>query len=202
MKTIFTSLLTFFLVSLAWAATPGQELQKILNSVETIQANFTQKNYAGSKSGNKVIRSSQGTLAIKKPGKFRWDITSPSKVSMISNGKLVWIYDKNLKQATVKKVSKNSDTSPVMVLSNRIRLLGNYFHVWQKNGWYYLNPKYGNDDLKQVQLKFNGNRLSKMWIFDKLGQRSYLQFSNVRINQKLADGQFNFRPPKGVDIIR
>lgn len=199
MKTLLSSFLILLSVSITWAATPSQQLQKILNSVSSVQANFTQKDYAGNK---RVIRSSRGTLAIMKPGKFRWNITSPSKVSMISNGKLLWVYDQNLKQVTVKKVNKNQGSSPAMVLSNRVRLLGNYFRVWKKKGWYYLNPKYRNDELKQVQLKFNGNRLSQMWILDKLGQKSYLKFSNVRINRKLSNSQFNFQPPRGVDVIR
>lgn len=196
---IFLLIFIFAVINLSWAVTAGQELQDLLNSVHSMKANFSQKNYSGK---NTSARSLIGTMAILKPGRFRWDITTPSQVSMISNGKLLWIYDKNLAQVTIKKINQNEGSSPAMVLSNRIRLLANYFTVWKKNGWFYLNPKYKNDELKQVQLKFDGNRLEKMWIIDKLGQRSYLKFNNVQINQAINSSQFNFRPPKNVDIIR
>ncbi len=199
MRLLKAFIITMFFTSVATAATPGQQLQKLLNNTQSLTANFIQKNYGAN---GKVLQNLRGHFAMEKPGKFLWVITKPSEVKMVSNGQLLWIYQKNLKQVTVKKIDKNKGSSPAMVLSNRIRLLTNYFTVWKKGSWFYLSPRYSNDELKQVQLSFNKAKLNGMWILDKLGQKSYIRFSNVKLNRNLSDTQFTFKIPRDVDVIR
>ncbi len=199
MRKFLICLTLLMLNVLSFAATPAQQLQSLLNSISTMQANFSQKTY---NNGGRIVRSSTGTMALQKPGLFRWTITSPNNLIMVSNGKLLWVYDKSLAQVTVSSAKKAEANSPAIVLSKKIQLLSNYFIVFQKNGWYILNTRYKSDMLKQVQLKFSGQRLQQMSIFDNLGQHSLLSFSNIRVNQRLSSSQFTFQIPKGVDIVR
>lgn len=193
------TLLLFTFTAASYAVTPAQQLQNLLNSLSSMQANFTQKTY---NTRGKAVHASSGTMALQKPGLFRWNITSPRMLSMISNGKVIWVYDKSLAQVTVTNAKKAQANSPAVVLSNRIRLLSNYFIVFEKNGWYILTSRYKNDMLKQVQLKFSGQKLVQMRMFDNLGQNSSLTFSNVRVNQRLSLSQFTFTVPKGVDVVK
>lgn len=199
MKKFLLSFTLFILSAVTFAATPSQQLQSLLNSISSMQGNFTQQVY---NSHNRVIRSMSGTMALQKPGLFRWNITSPRPVSMVSNGKLIWVYDQALKQVTISNAKKAEANSPAAVLSNRIQLLSNYFIVFQKDGWFILNTRYKNDMLKQVQLKFSGQRLVQMRMFDNLGQHSQLTFSNVVVNRSLSRGQFTFQVPAGVDVVK
>lgn len=198
MKRIFFLLILVVTCSSTAYATAGEELQSLLNGVSTMTANFTEMAYGG----HKAEQQSSGTMELKKPGFFNWEVTSPSKIVMISNGRLIWYYDKALSQVTITPIKKNQNNSPAVILSNRIQLLSNYFIVWKKNGWFYLNPRYKNDSLKQVQLKFQGQLLVSMRIFDNLGQRIYINFNNVKVNIPLSSSRFKFSFPKGADTIK
>ena len=40
-----------------------------------------------------------------------------------------------------------------------------------------------------------------MHLLDSLGQRSSLEFNNVKMNPQLKNDMFTFVPPEGVDVI-
>ena len=182
----------------AFAARPGKQLQTLLKNMHTMQASFTQKVY---NTRGKVIRSSRGTMALQRPGQFRWQIKSPTQLIMVADGKRLWIYDKALAQVTVKNL-KRGGNNPAMILSGHIKLLTNYVRVQYAKGWFYLRPRYGGTLLKMIKLHFKGKKLQKMWLFDKLGQRSYFRFYNIKINKHVDKSLFRFKPPKGVDVIK
>src|SRR5689334_3252523 len=126
MKKLSLVVTLFLFTVVSYAITPGQQLQNLLNSISSMQANFSQHL---SNARGKYAKNSSGTMAIQKPGLFRWTITSPRYVNMVSNGKVIWIYDKSLQQVSISSVKKAQSSSPAVILSNRIRLLSNYFIV-------------------------------------------------------------------------
>lgn len=195
----FLTLLNFCTLGFAAYMTPGIQLQNVLKNTFSIQAGFTQKSYNGR---GRLLQTAKGSMAILRPGRFRWDIKSPRPMLMISQGKNLWIYEKRLKQATVQPVKKAIGSNPARILSGAGRALTNYFIVQYNKGWYSLKPRYSGSNIKLVRLQFRGKHISQMRLYDKLGQRSYLSFYNVRINQRIPASRFQFRPPKGVDIIR
>ena len=128
MKKIIFLIATLIINNVSYAATPSQTLQNFFNSIQSMTANFTQVTHAA----NHRVQKASGTLALMKPGLFRWNITKPSTITMVSNGKIIWMYDQSLAQVNISSVSKNQGSSPAIVLSNRVQLLSNYFVVWKK----------------------------------------------------------------------
>lgn len=193
------SLSVFTASALAANAHAGRQLTALLKHTHTMQATFSQKLYNGK---GVLIRSSRGTMALQRPGRFRWNISSPSPQLMVATGKHVWIYDKALKQATVIVQKSGAGRTPAAILSSKLDLLTNYFRVQHmKKGWYYLWPRYGGTQFRMIQLRFHHGKLQRMWLFDTLGQKSSLRFTHVRVNRRLNQSLFNFRPPAGVDVI-
>src|SRR5262245_25886114 len=80
------------------------ELQSIRNQLQSIQGHFNQRIY---NSRGQIKQSSQGSMAIARPGKFRWEITSPVRQTFVTDGRNVWIYDKDLAQVTVQKAGSD-----------------------------------------------------------------------------------------------
>ena len=97
-KKLITSRLAFSgfcicLVTMAsgvWAQDSNALLQEKLNAMRTMQASFKQIVRAD----QREISRSKGSMALERPGKFRWQTQSPMEQLVIADGSKIWIYDK------------------------------------------------------------------------------------------------------------
>ena len=107
------------------AATPAdgkQRAEQFLQGLEGLQAEFKQTlvDRAG-----EVTDESSGTLAIKRPDRFRWDYRDPHEQVIVSDGTRVWLYDADLEQVTVRKLDIALSSTPAMLLSGQGTLIAN-----------------------------------------------------------------------------
>src|SRR3989338_3432080 len=77
--------------------TAALELTQLLNGFSTFQAQFTQTT---TDVNHQVLQQSSGTMMLMRPGRFRWETQNPTHQIVITDGKTLWIYDVDLKQAT------------------------------------------------------------------------------------------------------
>ena len=67
-------------------------------------------------------------------------------------------------------------------------------------------PKAKDGQLQAVRVGFRANEkpagLAALEILDSFGQRSVLSFNQVEVNPKLPADSFQFKTPKGADVIR
>ena len=83
--------------------TAAKRLNDLLKNTKSMTASFTQTTKGAS--GGKLSAQNgtfKGTMQVERPSKFRWNITSPSEQLIVANGSTLWIYDKDLEQATSK----------------------------------------------------------------------------------------------------
>ena len=186
---------------LACSDTVSDALQAKLNAIRTMSATFNQ---VVSAKKREVSRSS-GTMALSRPGHFRWQTQNPMKQSVIADGRHLWVYDVDLEQVTVKKQDKGLGGTAALFLSGYNNTVTKDFDVTvkkQNNIHHYdLHAKSSKANFQQVQLTFQGNALSGMVLFDQLGQRTDVQLSQIKINPTLSKALFQFNTPKGVDVV-
>ncbi len=196
---IFSLLLVFFMMRIF--ADDANALAKHLMSFQTMTADFTQTVYD---ENHQVIQKNVGTMALSRPGKFRWAVETPNAQLLIADGAYLWIYDVDLSQATRQKLDKNKTTSPASLLSGSIENLEARFKVTQLNHTdnFKLVPKNKDDLFQSIVLSFTQNKLTHMQLMDNLGSLSLFEFNHVQIDAKMAPSVFQFTPPKNVDVIR
>ena len=68
--------------------------------------------------------------------------------------------------------------------------------------WVVATPKAKDGQLQSVRVGFRGDVLAVLEILDSFGQRSVIRFSKLDVNAALAADAFQFKPPKGADLIR
>jgi len=146
-----------------------------------------------------------GKLWIERPGKFRWDYTAPYEQEIVSDGKKLWIFDKDLEQVTARPINLSMENTPAVLLSDT-KPIGDAFTisdagVREKLNWTELTPKDPEASFTGILLGFSGSNLSKMFLKDNLGQTTELTFSNLKRNDKIASQKFVFTPPEGVDVF-
>lgn len=197
---LFALFLSLFSIS-ALAEDPASRLNSLLSNFHSMSANFTQQSTV--KGG---VKSQAGTMALQRPGKFRWEVTQPNHQIIVADGQNLWVYDVDLEQAARQSLMQDPN-SPAILLSGSIEEVENRFMIvdYRQEGnktFFQLKPKQGQEMVKSVELQFVNQKLSRMAVIDNLGARNIFYFYNVKINPSLSSRLFVFRPPKGVDVIQ
>ncbi len=202
------------LVFLNAPATSAQsELDQLINSLQakynklsSLAADFTQVYTAP---GERTRRES-GHLLLKKPGKMRWDYTSPEAKLFISDGRWLYEYVPAEKYATRSRVKEADDLrAPFAFLLGRGNLRRDFKHIEFASE----SPvKAGNKVLRMVpkravdfkelliEVEPNSLQLARLSIIETNSARSDFMFSNVRENVPVSANQFTFKAPPGVEV--
>lgn len=190
-----------WLTAIAFAQTSSDKLATALQGLATMQANFQQ---TSTDSYGKVLQKSVGSMALQRPGKFRWQTTSPNNQLILADGTYVWVYDTDLQQATRQTQNQtNRALNPAELLSGSITSLQQQFDISMPNAdKFILKPLDKKAMFKTIELDFQKGQLQRMRMIDNLGQTSLFNFSQIKVNQTLAPALFQFNPPKGTDIIK
>ena len=176
----------------------AQRLNKLLTNTKAMTANFSQTT-KGANSG-----TFKGSMTVQRPNNFRWETTSPSEQLIVANGSSLWIYDKDLQQATKQAVDSQVGNTPALLLSGDPSKIDSNFKItqpYENKNYYVLYPKSDSASFKNLSISFSGGKPVMMVLNDTLGQTTSIAFSNIKLNPKISSSQFKFTPPKGVDII-
>jgi outer membrane lipoprotein carrier protein len=189
------------------AAAETTALDLYLKGMTTWSADFVQTVIDGR---GKQAGVGRGRLLIVRPGKFRWEsspqgVTADAVQLLISDGRNLWFFDRDLEQATVKPLDQALPQSPAMLLAGGGNLRVS-FGV-QPNGkrdgleWVRVLPRDTKSDFREALFGFKSKELQRLIIVDKLGQRSTLSFTKVLRNTTIDPALLKFAVPAGVDLI-
>lgn len=185
----------------------AQAVDERYNHLHTLQAEFTEI-YRGAG----MERTESGTLWLKKPGKMRWQYRSPKEKLFVSDGKDAWFYVPGERQARRTAVKKLDDLrSPLAFLLGKTKLdkeLQGLSLVRDMaplaTGDVVLRgvPKSLTDRVSQVLLETTPEHwISRVLIEEVDGSVTEYRFSSQRENVAIADQQFQFIAPRGVEVI-
>lgn len=200
LRNVFTIVVLFIAVS---AEAGGiDRLREFVDGAKTLRAQFNQTvlDRAG-----KVTSESTGTMQFSRPGKFRWEYTKPFPQLIVGDGKKLWIWDSDLEQVTVKKLSESLGSSPAALLAgnNEIERSFTLIDGGNKDGidWLNAQPKDKDTTFESIRMGFSDAGLQSMELVDSFGQKTIIRFAKVEKNPKLAAELFTFIPPKGADVV-
>jgi outer membrane lipoprotein carrier protein len=197
--------ITLFLLAccstLSWSQIPAEVLQNKLNAMTTLNADFSQT----VKAKKRVVARSTGTMALQRPGRFRWNTIDPMQQLIVADGQKMWIYEKELEQITVKKQEKGLGGTAALFLSGYDNKVSNDFDVSEKEDGklmvFDLKAKAAKENFQRIKLTFNSSQLTALELYDQLGQITYVTLSHIKMNKQLPSTLFQFKPPKGVDVV-
>jgi len=197
------TLLLALVASGAAAATGGEgRLKGFLASVQALEAGFSQQVVD---SRGVVLEDSSGTVVMQRPGRFRWNYTRPFERDIVADGERIWLYEADLAQVTIRRLSASIGDTPAALLTGRESVLDRFdvARSWQEDGLAYVRlvPRSADADFAAVSLAFDGAVLRRLVLDDRLGQQTRIDLTDVRVNQKVPPDQFRFEPPAGVDVI-
>ena len=186
----------------ARAETPEQALAKFVDGVQTLQAGFTQTQ---TDERGETLGESSGAMTLARPGRFRWEYQSPTPQLIVTDGSKLWLYDRDLRQVTVRPAAEALQGTPAALLSQKQTLTGSFpvtdLGAEQGARRLRLTPKARDSDFQSVDLWLKAGTPVRMLFKDQLGGATDIRFSNIRSNGRVDAAQFRFQPPAGVEVI-
>jgi len=187
----------------------ARAIQRHYDTVRDFTADFEQAYVGGALRRRTVER---GTVAISKPGRMRWDYTSPEKKAFVSDGRQIYFYVPADKQVRVSPMPEGDRApTPILFLAGRGNLLRD-FRVEETTAPKDLRnvralslvPKQPEPDYESLTLVVDQKTfmLRRLIVTDAQGGTSTFTFTNMKENPGVPDARFTFQIPRGVDVIR
>lgn len=186
----------------------ASKVQQRYNGIKDFEGDFVQS-YEGGVLRTKTTE--RGALKIKRPGKIRFTYTKPERKEFVSDGVRLYTHLVADKQVIVGPAPSAEDGDvPAMFLAGRSDLARDYTPSFTAlpgaaPGLITLKlvPKNRNSEFESLGIGLDQKTLQIQFLTatDKQGGRSSFTFSNLKENRGLSDKEFEFRVPRGVDVV-
>jgi outer membrane lipoprotein carrier protein len=149
----------------------------------------------------------EGSVVLAKPGRMRWSYETPDESLLVTDGKVVWMYDPLLEEAQrLPDAAGLLSGAAVRFLMGEGDLLASFAvstpDCAARPVRLELVPR---EDAGYERLSLDvdpeSGRVQASTVTDLFGNRTTVAFSQVRLNTKPAADVFRFEPPPGVAVI-
>jgi outer membrane lipoprotein carrier protein len=208
MKNLVTLLIA--LSSIPVCAGGLESLEMFVKLMKTGRAGFTQVVTSPPRQGQVARnKTSTGSFEFARPNRFRFVYQTPFAQSIVADGQTLWMHDPDLNQVTARQQSGVLASTPIALIAAApdLQALQAEFTLADapdQDGlqWVLATPRSKDNALKSVRVGFHAASLAALEIVDSFGQRSLLTFKDFEVNPALPGNSFQFKVPKGADVIR
>ena len=201
-------LITFALLALpAFAADIDvsgalKRVEERYNSARSMQLNFTE---TFQQRRRKLVES--GELFLRKPGKMRWQYSSPAGKLFVSDGKFIYSYLPEENRAEKNKLKETEDMrAPLAFLLGELEFNKDFreFHARNEDGGVFITAIPKSDKMPYSEVSFlTGPDATIRRLLVKGQDNSLLEFvfSGEKRDAPMGDYQFHFTPPKRAEYV-
>jgi outer membrane lipoprotein carrier protein len=185
-----------------------EKMQKNYDQAKDFHAHFSQKYTNVAFNRTKV---SSGEVSFKKGGKMRWDYDKPDPQMFVSDGKTLWLYEPEDKQAFRQSLKESQLPGALAFLLGKgkltdefdIALAGEIAYGNKVDYRLSLKPKQPQATYKSIYFIVDAKTfyVTESVLVNAQGDINDITFSDVKVNTKLPDSLFSWKPPAGVRPI-
>ncbi len=185
----------------------ARALQKRYQGIRDFSADFVQVYRGG------VLRTQtreEGKVLIKKPSRMRWTYVKPEKKEFVSDGTKIYSYlplDQRVIESPVPP--PNEATTPALFLAGSGDIVRDFTATAAEPAVpgtvaVKLTPRTKDPEFEYLVVSLDPKTLQirALSTLDLQGGRSTLTFTNLKENTGISDKDFEFRVPRGVDVIK
>ncbi|HUV71337.1 MAG TPA: outer membrane lipoprotein chaperone LolA [Terracidiphilus sp.] len=173
------------------------------NRLHSLKAGFSE-----TYQGMGVKRTESGTLLLLKPGRMKWDYSSPSGKLFLLDGKYAWFYTRGDPQVQRIPAKQLDDLrSPLRFLLGHTQLekeMDSLTLAPAPNSCFTLTgqPKGQEQRIKRLTLTVTANgTINAIEIEETNGALTQFTFTNEQTNVPVPADTFRFTPPPGVPVV-
>ena len=173
------------------------------NRAKTLQVQF---NESYSVQG-RARKSESGALTLRKPGRMRWDYTTPSGKLFLSDGKDVYLYTPDAHKVEKTKLKASEDMrAPLAFLLGKLDFGKEFrdFSVTQDGPNFLIAAKAKTDQLPytNIQMLVSPDYQIQRLVVDGQDQSILtFQFTEEKVNPPVNDALFKFQMPAGATLV-
>ena len=182
-------------------------IQQRYDTIRDFEAEFVQT-YQGGLLRTKTTE--EGTVAIKRPGRMHWTYTKPERKEFVSNGREIYSYIPRDKQVIVSPMPEEAQTTPALFLSGKGNLVRDFTATFTEvpaaapgSVALKLVPRKSDPEVEWLIVAVDPStmQIRALVAMDRQGGQSTFTFKNLKENRNLSDTIFDFKVPRGVDVI-
>lgn len=177
-------------------------LDRFLDGLKTLRAEFAQEVID---TETNQVSHSNGVFYLSRPDRFRWVYEGDYPRYIIADGTTIWLVEEDLEQVSQRSQKAVLEGTPAGLFARKLDLDKEFEvqEIGQRMGlsWLRLRPRSEDSQFEQILLAFEGDKLSRMEMADRLGQVTRFDFFKIQRNPPLQDALFHFVPPPGYDIL-
>ncbi len=196
MKKLLCLVLVFCTPMVTFAQSVKEELQQKLDQLAPFSAEFTQT--VSSYDGEELL-TSNGSMLLQRPNKFRWETAEPDEQLIVSDGVDLWFYNPFVEQVSIYQLKDAITNTPFMLIAGADAQLWQDYRVSKKADEYTITVP-GDDSVAIFTVKFARNKITNFSVQEKQGQLSTFALKNYTTVAKPADSEFTFTIPAGTDV--
>jgi outer membrane lipoprotein carrier protein len=173
------------------------------NRAQTLAVDFTETFTAQ----GRARKPESGTLALRKPGRMRWDYSQPAGKVFVSDGKTVYLYtadDKRVERSSLK--ASEDMRAPMAFLLGRLELRKEFasFDTRPAEGGTWLEATAKNDRVPYEKIQMlivAGGSIRQLKIMGRDDSQLSFLFANETVNPALNNKLFEFAIPDGAEVV-
>jgi len=152
-------------------------------------------------------RTESGDLFLRKPGRMRWQYSTPAGKLFVSDGKNVYFFSPESNRAEKMKLKETEDMrAPMAFLLGRLEFQKDFkeLHSKEENGKILITAVPKSEKMPYREVSFlvaDGSRIDRLVVTGQDATVMDFTFSNEKMNPKLADTLFHFKAPAGVEVV-
>lgn len=184
-------------------------VQAHYDGVRDLRARFTQVTrsvaFGGGTLGDQMVG---GEVLFAKPGRMRWDYRTPEPSLVVSDGKLLWIFDPAAGEAQELPVGEAFLSGAAIQFLLGEGRLTETFHVaapdcGQGPARLELRPRQPSSyERLELLVDPETGGIEATTVVDLFGNRTDVRFEDVRTNTSPDEALFRFEAPEGVQMLR
>lgn len=181
----------------------AQKVDHHYNQLHSLKAGFTE-----SYDGLGVQRTESGTLLLEKPGRMRWDYSSPAGKLFLLDGKYAWFYAQGDPHVQRMKAKELDDLrSPLRFLLGHTELEKEINHLTvarAANGEFTLTGQPKGEEQRVARLTLTvrpDGAITGIDIEETDGAMTRFTFTDEVTNAAVPANAFHFVPPAGVPVV-
>ncbi len=186
----------------------AERIQSFYDRTRDFQADFVQV------SQNRLYGDERrsGRVLLRKPGRMRWNYSTPSGDVIVTNGTTLWAYQADERQAVQQNLTQSQLPTAIAFLAGTGRLTDSFtFRLLDANqmrfpNGYVLELRPTTPQPTYERLIFYVDRASfqvvRTAVIDAQGNRNRFDFTNPRVNMNIPESTFNWSPPPGTSVLR
>jgi outer membrane lipoprotein carrier protein len=173
------------------------------NKAQSLTLDFKESYKAQKRSGQVEI----GVLSLRKPGRMRWEYSTPAGKLFVSDGKDVYLYLPDAKRVEHSKFKESDDLrAPLAFLLGKL----NFYKEFRKftlrpegeSFWVDAEPNSANLPYSRVEfLIAPDSRIERVRVIGQDQSVMDFSFEHERLNVPLEAKLFAFRAPAGVEMV-